>query len=211
MVRRKKDMAPAMCRLCRLAVKGLSCFMIRYLKKYWLTAIIASLFMVGEVAMDLVQPRMMASIVDDGILGLGSSGPDIHLVLSIGLRMLLVVLFGGLCGVLSGVFSNICAQNYGNDIRKDVFRRVMYLSHEQTDRFSVGSLITRITSDVTQVQNMVMQMIRGCIRCGMFFIAGSVCLVTLDLSFGTIIAIALPVIILEVVFILWKTDRVLTG
>ena len=210
MVRRKKDMAPAMCRLCRLAVKGLSCFMIRYLKKYWFTAIIASLFMVCEVSMDLIQPRMMASIVDDGILGIGGSGPDIHLVLSIGLRMLLVVLIGGLCGVLSGVFSNICAQNYGNDIRKDVFRRVMYLSHEQTDRFSVGSLITRITSDVTQVQNMVMQMIRGSIRCGMFFIAGSVCLVTLDLSFGTIIAVALPIIILEVVFILWKTDPLFT-
>ena len=199
-------MAPAMCRLCRPAAKGLSCFMLKYLKKYRFTAIIASLFMAGEVSMDLIQPRMMASIVDDGILGIGSSGPDIHLVMSIGGSMLLVVLFGGLCGVLSGVFSNICAQNYGNDIRKDVFRRVMYLSHEQTDRFSVGSLITRITSDVTQVQNMVMQMIRGCVRCGMFFIAGSVCLVTLDLSFSTIIVIALPIILLEIVFILWKTN-----
>lgn len=64
-------------------------------------------------------------------------------------------MLGGCCGILSGVFGNLCAQNYGNDVRKDAFSRIMSLSFEQTDRFTTGSLITRVTNDVTQLQNLV--------------------------------------------------------
>lgn len=163
--------------------------------------------MVLEVYVDLRQPQLMASIVDEGILGLGHGGtPDIGIVTSTGIRMILIVIFGGLCGILSGVFTNLCSQNFGNDIRKSAFRRIMNFSFSQTDDFSVGSLITRTTSDVTQVQNMVAQLIRGCVRCAMFFIAGSIALVSLASDFGTVILIAMPIILLEVGFVLWRTN-----
>ncbi len=180
---------------------------IKHLKKYWHFALLASLFMVLEVYVDLRQPQLMASIVDEGILGLGHGGtPDIGIVTSTGIRMILIVIFGGLCGILSGVFTNLCSQNFGNDIRKSAFRRIMNFSFSQTDDFSVGSLITRTTSDVTQVQNMVAQLIRGCVRCAMFFIAGSIALVSLASDFGTVILIAMPIILLEVGFVLWRTN-----
>ena len=185
--------------------------MFRFLKKYWLIALIAALFMVGEVYVDLYQPRMMERIVNQGILGLGNGGvPDLDLVTSTGIRMILVVILGGTCGVMCGVLTNICGQNYGNEVRKACFERVMHFSFEQTDDFSTGSLITRITSDVTQVQNLVMQFTRGMVRCLMFLIGGSIALLSLDLSFRRVIFIAVPLILLEVAFIIWKTNPLFT-
>ena len=180
---------------------------LRHLKKYWHFALLASVFMVLEVYVDLRQPRLMAEIVDQGILGLSNGGvSNIGIVTSTGIRMILVVIFGGLCGILSGVCTNLCSQNFGNDVRKSAFRRIMHFSFSQTDDFSVGSLITRTTSDVTQVQNMVAQLIRGCVRCAMFFIAGSIALVSLAADFGTVILIAMPILLLEVAFVLWRTN-----
>ncbi len=183
------------------------CLILKYLKKYWMFAVLASAFMVLEVYVDLYQPRLMAEIVDRGILGLENGGvSDPGLVTKIGIKMILIVIAGGACGVLSGVFTNLCAQNFGNDVRKDVFSRVMHFSFSQTDDFSVGSLITRTTGDVTQLQNMISQMIRGCVRCGMFFVAGSIALLTLAADFGAVIAIALPLILLEIIFVVRKTS-----
>lgn len=187
--------------------KGVFHLILRHLKKYWHFALFASLFMILEVYVDLRQPRLMAEIVDRGILGLDNGGvSDIGIVTSTGIRMILVVIFGGICGMLSGVCTNLCSQNFGNDVRKSAFRRIMHFSFSQTDDFSVGSLITRTTSDVTQVQNMVAQLIRGCVRCAMFFVAGSIALISLAADFGTVILIAMPILLLEVAFVLWRTN-----
>ena len=181
------------------------------LRKYWFLAILAAGFMVAEVYVDLYQPRMMQRIVDEGILGLSNNGiSDLNLVISTGIRMLLIVIVGGLCGLLSGVFSNVTGQNYGNDIRKACFERVMRFSFEQTDDFSTGSLITRITNDVTQLQQLVMQMIRGLVRCLMFFIGGTAALLSLDLSFGVIVACAFPLILIDIIFVVWRTNPLFT-
>ena len=62
--------------------------------------------------------------------------------------MIIFVILGGLSGILCGVCSNIASQNFGNDLRKDAFKKIMSFSFEQTDKFSTGSLITRITTDL---------------------------------------------------------------
>ena len=181
------------------------------MKKYWLMALLASAFMIGEVFIDLLQPRMMAEIVNEGILGLSNNGqPDIHIIVNTGIRMMLVVICGGLCGLLSAVFTNITGQGAGNDIRKLCFDRIMSFSFSQTDDFSTGSLITRITNDVTQVQQLIMQLIRGLVRCLMFFIGGSAALLSLDMSFGVIVACAFPLIIIDVSFVVWRTNPLFT-
>ncbi len=177
------------------------------LRKYWYFALLAAGFMIAEVFVDLYQPKMMQRIVDEGILGIGRGGvPDLSLVVSIGVRMLLVVIAGGACGILSGVFANVTGQSFGNDVRKGCFHRIMHFSFEQTDDFSTGSLITRITNDVTQVQQLVMQMIRGFVRCLMFFVGGTTALLSLDLSFGVIVACAFPLILIDIIFVVWKTN-----
>lgn len=181
--------------------------MLRYLKKYWFFALLAPLFMIGEVLMDLMQPRLMSIIVDEGVLGLSNNNiGDLNLVITTGLKMVGCVVLGGCCGVLSGVFGNLCGQNYGNDVRKAAFGRIMSLSFEQTDKFTTGSLITRVTNDVTQLQNLVHQCIRNFVRTFVLFGGGIVSLLLLDLSFGVVVACALPLIILCAVYFLAKAN-----
>jgi len=122
--------------------------------------------------------------------------------------MIGLVLIGCVFGVLSGVFANLCSQNFGNDIRKDCFKRMMSLSFEQTDQFSTGSLVTRVTSDITQVQNLVTQCIRGFVRTIMMFCGGIICMLRLDLSFGQVILCTLPVVMVSVIFFMAKANPI---
>lgn len=181
--------------------------MLKYLKKYWLFTMLAPLFMIGEVSMDLIQPELMSHIIDDGVLGINSGGVgNLDIILGTGIRMVLLVAAGGVCGVMSGVFANLSAQQFGNDVRKDTFKRIMSFSFEQTDKFSTGSLITRVTNDITQLQNFVMQCMRGFVRTSMLFIGGIVCMIGLNIQFGLVIACALPFIIICVIYFIAKSN-----
>lgn len=181
--------------------------MLKYLKKYWFFALIAPIFMIGEVSMDLLQPELMSRIIDDGVLGLNNGGVgNLNTVITIGLKMIGFVALGGICGIMSGVFANLCAQQFGNDVRKAVFKRIMEFSFEQTDKFSTGSLITRVTNDITQLQNFVMQCLRGFVRTSMLFIGGIACMVSLNMEFGIIIACALPFVAVCVVYFIAKAN-----
>ena len=175
--------------------------------KYWHFALLAIMFMICEVTVDMIQPKLMATIVDDGILGLSGNGqPDLQLISSTGVIMLLVVLAGGLSGILSGTMANLCSQRFGNDIRKKCFERIMHLSFEQTDAFTTGSLITRITNDVTQLERLVQQSVRGFVRCIMFMVVGTITLLSLNQHFLVILAIAFPLVLIDIIFILWRTN-----
>ena len=175
--------------------------MLKYLKKYWLFCILAPLFMVGEVSMDLWQPDLMAKIVDEGVLQ-----SNFPLILKVGVQMILCVLAGGLSGVICGVFANIASQGFGNDLRKDLFGHIMSLSFEQTDRFSTGSLITRLSNDVTQVQNMVGLAIRGLVRNGVMFLGGVFMLFRQSPRFSVVAACGLPFLLALVIFFLKKAS-----
>ena len=181
--------------------------MLKYLKKYWFFALLAPVFMIGEVSMDLLQPELMSRIIDDGVLGLNNGGVgNLNTVITIGLKMIGFVALGGICGIMSAVFANLCAQQFGNDVRKAVFKRIMEFSFEQTDKFSTGSLITRVTNDITQLQNFVMQCLRGFVRTSMLFIGGIACMVSLNMEFGIIIACALPFVAVCVVYFIAKAN-----
>lgn len=174
--------------------------MLKYLKKYWFFCLLAPLFMVGEVAMDLIQPDMMADIVDNGVLK-----GDFSLIVTVGIQMILTVVVGGLSGVLCGVFANLAAQSFGNDLRKDLFAKIMHLSFQQTDKISTGSLVTRLTNDVTQVQNTVMMMVRGFVRNTVMFFGGIFMLYRQSPKFALVAACGLPFVIITVTFFLKKT------
>ena len=185
--------------------------MIKYMRKFWIFAILAAGFMIAEVSVDMWQPRLMADIVDNGILGLsGDSTPNIPLITSVGIKMILVVLLGGLCGMLSGTAANICSQGFANVVRKKCFEKVMELSFQQTDQFTTGSLITRITNDVSQVERLVQQLVRGFIRSLTFLIVGTITLLSLNQNFLIVIAIAFPLVLLDVFLVLRKINPLFT-
>lgn len=179
----------------------------KYIRQYLIFAIIAGLFMVGEVFMDLVQPGIMSVIVDDGILGVNNGGAtDLHLIWMLGLQMLGLVLFGGLCGSLNNVFVHISSQNIGNEIRKDCFRRIMAFSFPQLDRFGTGSLVTRVTNDITQVQLFVSLFVRGLIRTSLLTFGSIYFMFRLNLRFGLIVLCTFPFLVGVIVFCLWKAS-----
>ncbi|MBQ8632700.1 MAG: ABC transporter ATP-binding protein [Lachnospiraceae bacterium] len=157
--------------------------------------------MVGEVAMDLIQPDMMADIVDNGVLK-----SDIALIINVGIKMILTVVAGGFAGIMCGVFANIAAQGFGNDLRKDLFAKIMNLSFQQTDKISTGSLVTRLTNDVTQVQNMVMMAVRGFVRNTVMFLGGIFMLYQQSPKFAVVAACGLPFVVCFVFFFLRKAS-----
>ena len=179
--------------------------MLKYLKPYWYCCVLAPLFMLGEIAMDMLQPAMMAVIVDDGVLG-----GNLPVILSMGLKMVLLIVFGGTTGILCGVFANTAAQRVGNDIRKDLFGRIMDLSFRQTDRFTTGSLVTRITNDVTQVEQMVMMSMRSIVRCSVMFVGGIVMLYLQSPRFALVVACGLPFLAAFVILFLRKVSPLFT-
>lgn len=179
----------------------------KYIRKYLPYAILAGLFMIGEVSMDLVQPGIMGRIVDDGVLGLNNGGiGDMGLIWKLGLQMIGLVLLGGLCGSLNNVFVHMSGQNIGNEIRKDCFRRIMTFSFPQLDRFGTGSLVTRVTNDITQVQNFVSQFVRGMIRTTMLTFGSMYCMFRLNWDFGLIVLCAFPFIIGCMAFCMGKAN-----
>ena len=183
--------------------------MFQYIKKYLLFAILAIACMFGEVFMDLYQPELMSRIVDEGVLGIGNGGvSNLNIIMTVGLLMAVITFAGGLCGSLNNVFIYMTSENVGNAIRKDTFRKIMSFSFSQVETYSTGALITRVTNDITQVQSMVSQSLRGLIRTVML-VAGSVyCLFRMNVKFGIAVLIALPFMIFCIVLRLYKSGPV---
>ena len=178
-----------------------------YVKRYLHFAILAALFMIGEVMMDLVQPGIMSRIVDDGVLGLNNQGVgNLSLIWTLGLQMIGLVLLGGLSGALNNVFVHMSSQNIGNEMRKDCFRSIMGFSFPQLDKFSTGSLVTRVTNDITQVQNFVSLFVRGMIRTGLLTFGSIYFMFRLNLEFGLIVLCAFPFIVGCMAFCLYKAN-----
>lgn len=178
-----------------------------YIRRYLHFAVLAGLFMVGEVLMDLIQPGIMSQIVDDGVLGLNNGGVgNLNLIWQLGLYMIGLVLFGGLCGSLNNVFVHLSAQNIGNEIRKDCFCNIMTFSFPQLDKFGTGSLVTRVTNDITQVQTFVSLFVRGMIRTSLLTFGSMYCMFRLNQNFGLIVLCAFPFIVGCLAFCLSKAN-----
>lgn len=172
---------------------------LKYLRKYWYFVILSPLFMILEVSMDLVQPSLMSRIVDEGIV----TG-DMQLIINLGIQMLIFTFVGCLGGVLSGVFGNMAAQNFSNDLRKDAFAKVMKMSFQQTDKFTIGSLVTRLTNDITACQDFVGMALRMMVRTLMQFIGGIVMVLSINPTFGYILLFTLPIQIVVIILVLKK-------
>lgn len=179
---------------------------LRYLKPYWVFALLCPLAMILEVSMDLLQPTLMSDIVDNGILGDAAADENLRYVLITGLKMLVFSLIGCFGGIASAAFGTAAAQKMGNDLRKDTFAKVMHMSFQQTDKFTTGSLVTRLTNDITAIQEFVAMSLRMFVRTGMQFIGGIAVILTLNVNFGIVLVISLPVQLIAVAIIMKKAS-----
>lgn len=161
----------------------------KYLAPYKTAAILAPLLMVLEVAMDLLQPKLMSSIVDHGVL----AGNLSHIV-STGLLMLVFALIGWVGGAGCTLFSSRASVGYGSDLRQELFDHIQTFSFRNLDGFQQGSLITRLTSDITQMQTFVQMLLRMFIRSPMLIIGSVIMAFTISVKLAMILLVTMPVL-----------------
>lgn len=150
--------------------------------------------------MDLLQPKLMSSIVDDGVL----AGNLPHIVTT-GLIMLLVALIGWVGGAGCTLYSSKAAVGYGTDLRQELFDHIQTFSFRNLDTFQEGSLITRLTSDITQMQIFVQMLLRMFIRSPMLIIGSIIMAFTISVKLALILILTVPVLFI-ILFILIKAS-----
>ncbi len=200
-----------------------------YLKPYKLFAILSPLLMMAEVTADLFLPRFMSVIVDCGIAKGGdvsdsafASGimrlifgdgrySSMQVIITFGVLMILTVIVGGAFGISCAYAAAKASQGLGNDLRCDAYKRVMSLSIEQTDKFTTGSLVTRMTNDITMIVEFIEMILRMFVRAPIFFVGGALMLLTLDMSFGGILLCALPIMGLTLFLVMKKAVPIFAG
>ncbi|WP_138493652.1 ABC transporter ATP-binding protein [Paenibacillus pinistramenti] len=169
-----------------------------FLKPYWLWCLLAPLLMIVEVYMDLLQPTLMASIVDKGIMM-----NNLPHIVSTGLMMLGIALIGLIGGAGCTIFSSIASQNFGNDLRVRLFEHIESFSNRNLDRLKTGSLITRLTNDVGQLQTFVQMILRSFVRSPLLLIGSLVMALRISPVLTLILAVSVPLLFL-ILFVLIK-------
>jgi ATP-binding cassette, subfamily B, multidrug efflux pump len=171
----------------------------KYLKKYWGYAVLAPVLMLIEVVCDLLQPNLLAKIVDQGI-----AHGNISLIIQTGLTMIGVAIIGMIGGFGCTIAASIASQNAGTDIRYELFTKVQSFSFSTFDRFSSSSLLTRLTNDVVQVQNLIMMLLRIFVRAPLLCLGGIVMAVSLNAKLSLILVVIIPVVGITLYIIMKK-------
>jgi ATP-binding cassette subfamily B protein len=172
----------------------------RYLKPYWRWAILAPLLMLLEVVMDLLQPRMIQIIVDQGI-----ARGDMQEVIRIGLRIVLLALVGLVGGAGCTIYAVLAAQGFGADLRRVAFGKAQTFSFGDLDHLDTGALITRLTNDVVQIQETVLMLLRIMVRVPLL-LAGSLAMAILTSpKLAMMYFFLVPVVLGVLIWIIRKT------
>lgn len=170
-----------------------------YLRPYRHLVVIAPLLMLLEVASDLTQPQLMAVIIDKGV----ATG-DVSLILNQGLKMVGITLIGLLGGIGCFYTSTLAAESFAADLREGLFKKVESFSFENMDHFNGGTLITRLTNDITQVSTAVGMMLRMMIRAPFLFIGSLIMTIILSPHMAGIFLITLPAVGLVITLLIVK-------
>ena len=161
-----------------------------YVGKYKKYALLAPLTIIGEVILEVLIPMVMAMIIDVGIQGEGG----VPYTVKMGLVMVGMAVLSLVCGALAGKFAAQASTGFAKNIRKALFDKVQDFSFKNVDRFSTASLVTRLTTDVTNVQNAFMMMVRMAIRAPIMLIGAAVMAVSINPTLSLVFIIALPVL-----------------
>jgi ATP-binding cassette, subfamily B, multidrug efflux pump len=170
-------------------------FLSKYINKYWKSFSIAVLFLTFEAISDLLQPTIMAKIIDEGV-----ANRDIHYVLKMGGLMLLITACGAVAASTRSVVASIVSQNFGTELRSDLFKKIQTLSFKNIDKFDRASLVTRLTNDVTQVQVFVNGLMRIFVKAPLLAIGGLIMATRLNLQLSVVLAVVVPIVALLIIF-----------
>ena len=170
---------------------------LKYIKPYVYYYILGPIFMLVEVAGEIILPWLLSKIIN-----VGAASHDVGYITRIGLVMVLVAVCMAVGGVLGAWFAANAAMNFGADLRMDLFEKIQKFSFNNIDKFSTGSLITRLTNDITQIQNMIMQTLRACLRSPGILIGAITMAFVISPSLAIVFIIVVPVLVISIIIIM---------
>lgn len=163
-------------------------------KKYWLNTFLSPLVMIGEVVMETVIPFFMSKIIDIGI-----TNRDMTYVLKTGGIMVVCAIISLCFGAGGARFGAVASLGFARNLRRRLFKKVQSFSFANVDHFSSASLVTRLTTDVTNVQNVYQMICRICFRAPFMLIAGTIMAFKINAELALVFLIAIPVLAVAVI------------
>ena len=160
-----------------------------YVKEYKKDAILTPIFVVLEVVMEVIIPLLMAKIIDVGI-----QNGDVHYILEMGALLIVSAILSLTFGMLSGRFAAKASAGYAKNLRKAMFHKVQDYSFENIDKFSTSSLVTRMTTDVTNVQMAFQMIIRILVRGPIMMIFALLMVMSISMKLSAVFFVAIPVL-----------------
>lgn len=170
---------------------------VQYIKPYAVYYLMGPLFMLVEVVGDIMLPWLLARIINVGVMN-----HDIEYIVRTGIMMVIIAVFMAFGGVGGAFFAARAAMNTGTDLRMALFEKIQKFSFKNIDDFSTGSLVTRLTNDITQIQNMIMQTLRTCLRSPGILIGAVIMAFVMSPGLAMILLVAIPVIVCVVAVIM---------
>ncbi|MBQ7793792.1 MAG: ABC transporter ATP-binding protein [Clostridia bacterium] len=159
----------------------------KYIKKNWYCFLLGPVFMTLEACGEFIMPFINANIID-----IGAANGDIPYILKNGFYMLLIAIAMLITGVLGAFFAIRGASRMAAGVRQDTFDKVQTFSFSDIDRFSTGSLITRVTNDITQIQNFTQSLLRGCFRSPIMLVGALIMSFVLNPDIAWVILTVVP-------------------
>ncbi len=169
-----------------------------YVKPYWRYFVLGPLCMIIEVIGEVLMPLYLAEVINGAIEGTLTTGESMG-VMGMMVLTALMMMVGGVGGAYYGAKASV---NFATDLRADLFRKIQQYSFANIDKFSTGSLVTRLTNDVTQLQNFVNMMLRMMLRSPGMLIGGVLMAIKLSPSLSIVMAVTLPLLLIAIVFII---------
>ena len=170
----------------------------KYIKPYISSFILGPVGMIIEVIGEMFMPLILAMIINDGKDGTLTVGSSIGYALMLA-AIVLLMMSGGVCGAYFGSKASV---NFAADLRKDIYSKVQKFSFSNIDKFSTGSLVTRMTNDVTQLQNFVNMLLRMALRSPGMFIGGIIMAIYLKPSLSVVLAVTMPMMIIVILMLI---------
>lgn len=159
------------------------------IREYKKPSILTPVFVVLEVLVEILIPLVMARIIDVGI-----SGHDLHTLLSLGIGLIVCAILGMFFGVLSGSFSATASSGFAQNLRQDMYYKIQDYSFANIDKFSTSSIVTRLTTDVTNVQNAYMMIIRVAVRAPIMLVFSLIASFMVNFRLSLIFLIIIPIL-----------------
>ncbi|TRZ36084.1 ABC transporter ATP-binding protein [Niallia circulans] len=179
--------------------------MTKIFKRLWtyqVSIAIALILMLTELAVELFQPLIMAKIIDDGL-----AQENTETVILWGSILVGISLLAFAAGIINTFYSAHVSQNFGYSLRKDLYSIIQYFTFANSSKFASSSLITRLTNDITQLQNMIFMGLRFLLRSPLLIIGGIIMSFVVNARLALLLAVTIPVIILMFVWVIRKGAR----